>query len=467
MWIVKIALSRPYTFLVLALLILFLSPVVILRTPTDIFPNINIPVVSVAWTYTGLNPEDLEARITTPFEKVLTTLVDNIEHLESTTYNGVAVTKIFLQPGTSVDTANSQVVAASQFVLRFLPPASQPPEIINFSASSVPIVQMGLSGKGMSEQQLNDIGLQFVRTQIITVPGAVVPLPYGGKQRQIMINLNQNLMQSKHITSNDVLKAVNAQNLILPSGTAKIGESELDVRLNSAPRTIPELGDLPVKQIAATTLYLRDVATVSDGSALQTNVVRQDGRRGVLLSILKAGNASTLNVVRGVRELLPRIAAIIPPEVKMTFLGDQSTFVRASISSVVREGVIAAALTGLMILLFLGNWRGTLIIAVSIPLSILSSILVLSLLHETINIDQYHDAWRPGAGGRYPRGRRHGGDRKHRAQPAHEKGTARRNSGRRAANRDAGFRRDSLYLHRLPPDLPARRSRASPFRAAR
>jgi CzcA family heavy metal efflux pump len=386
MWIVKIALSRPYTFFVLALLILFLSPVVIRRTPTDIFPNINIPVVSVAWTYTGLNPEDLEARVTTPFEKVLTTLVDNIEHLESTTYNGASVTKIFLQPGASLDTANSQVVAASQFVLRFLPPASQPPEIINFSASSVPIIQMGLSGKGLSEQQLNDIGLQFVRTQLITVPGAVVPLPYGGKQRQIMINLDENLLQSKHVSSNDVLEAVNAQNLILPSGTAKIGDSELDVRLNSAPRTIAEIGDLPIKQIGASTLYLRDVASVSDGSALQTNVVRADGRRGVLLSILKNGNASTLDVVRGVRDLLPRIAAIIPPEVKMTFLGDQSTFVRAAISSVIREGVIAAALTGLMILLFLGNWRGTLIIAVSIPLSVLCSILALSALHETINI---------------------------------------------------------------------------------
>ncbi|EDY15988.1 acriflavin resistance protein [Chthoniobacter flavus Ellin428] len=386
MWIVKIALSRPYTFIVLALLILFLSPVVIRRTPTDIFPSINIPVVSIAWSYTGLNPEDMEARITTPFEKALTTLVDNIEHIESTTYNGVSVVKVFLQPGASVDTANAQVVAASQFMLRFLPPASLPPEVINFSASSVPIVQMGLSGKGLSEQQLNDVGMQFVRTQIITVPGAVVPLPYGGKQRQMMINLDQNLMQSKHITSNDVLKAVNAQNLILPSGTAKIGNSELDVRLNSAPRSLPELGQIPIKQTGATTLYLRDVATVSDGSALQTNVVRQDGHRGVLLSILKAGTASTLDVVQGVRNLLPRIAAIIPPEVKMTFVGDQSTFVRASINSVVREGTIAAALTGLMILLFLSNWRGTLIIALSIPLSVLSSILVLSFLHETINI---------------------------------------------------------------------------------
>jgi len=386
MWIVRIALNRPYTFVVLALLIFILSPLVILRTPTDIFPNINIPVISVAWTYTGLNPEDLEARITTPYEKVLTTLVDNIEHLESTTYNGVAVVKVFLQPGSSLDTANAQVVAASQFILRFLPPATQPPEIINFSASSVPILQMGLSGKGMSEQQLNDVALQSVRTQLITVPGAVIPLPYGGKQRQVMINMDQNLMQSKHITSNDVLKAVNAQNLILPSGTAKIGESELDVRMNTASRTMAELGQIPIKQVGATTIYLRDVATVSDGSALQTNVVRQDGHRGVLITVLKSGQASTLNVVQGVFRLLPRIAAIIPPEVKMIPLSDQSIFVRNAISGVIREGVIAAALTGLMILLFLGNWRATLIIAVSIPLSVLTSIIVLSLLHETINI---------------------------------------------------------------------------------
>ena len=386
MWIVRIALNRPYTFVVMALLILLLSPVVLMRTPTDIFPNINIPVISVAWTYTGLNPEDLEARITTPYEKVLTTLVDNIEHLESTTYNGTAVVKIFLQPGSSLDTANAQVVAASNFILRFLPPSSLPPEIINFSASSVPILQMGLSGKGLSEQQLNDIGMQFVRTQLITVPGAVIPLPYGGKQKQIMINMDQSLMQSKNITSNDVIRAVNAQNLVLPAGTAKIGGSELDVRLNTAPRTMTELSQIPLKQSGSTTLYLRDIATVSDGSALQTNVVRQDGHRGVLLSILKAGNASTLDVVSGIRNLLPRIAAIIPPEVKMTPLGDQSIFVRNAISGVIREGVVAAALTGLMILLFLGNWRGSLIIAVSIPLSVLSSILVLSWLHETINI---------------------------------------------------------------------------------
>src|SRR6202046_3268921 len=249
MWIVRLALNRPYTFIVLALLILLLSPAVILRTPTDIFPNIKIPVISVAWTYTGLNPEDIEARLTTPYEKALTTLVDNIQHIESTSYNGVSVVKIYLQPGTSLDTANAQVVAAGGFVQRFLPPAIQPPEIINFSASSVPILQLGLSGKGMSEQQLNDLALNFLRTQLITVPGAVIPLPYGGKQRQVMINMNQNLMQAKGVSPSDVLNAVNAQNLILPSGTSKVAESDLDVRMNVYPRTVAELNNVPIKQV--------------------------------------------------------------------------------------------------------------------------------------------------------------------------------------------------------------------------
>jgi multidrug efflux pump subunit AcrB len=363
-----------------------LSPLVIFRTPTDIFPNIDIPVISVAWTYTGLNPEDIEGRLTTPYEKVLTTLVDNIEHIESTSYNGAAVIKIFLQPHTSVDRANSQVVGASQFALRLLPSSIQPPEIINFSASSVPILQLGLSGQGLSEQQLNDLALNFVRTQMITVPGAVIPLPYGGKQRQVMINLDHNLMQARNISPTDVLNAVNAQSLVLPSGTVKLGQSELDIRANTYPRTIAELNNLPIKQVGDTTVYLRDVATASDGFALQTNVVRQDGRRGVLMSILKAGNASTLSVVSGVKALLPRVATIVPPSLKMTPLADQSIFVQGAVSGVIREAVIAAALTALMILLFLGSWRSTLIIAVSIPLSILTSIMIISFLGETINI---------------------------------------------------------------------------------
>ena len=386
MWIVRLALNRPHTFIVLALLILIVGPVVILSTPTDIFPNINIPVIAVAWTYTGLNAEDVETRLTTPYEKVLTTLVDNIQHIESTSYNGEAIVKIFLQPGASLDTANAQVVAAGGFVQRFLPTGIQPPEIINFSASSVPILQLGLSGEGMSEQQLNDLALNFLRTQLISVPGVVIPLPYGGKQRQVMINMNQNLMQAKGVSPSDVLNAVNAQNLILPSGTAKVAESELDVRMNVYPRTVAELNDIPIKQVGNTTIYLREVATVSDGFAVQTNVVRQDGNRGVLMSILKAGNASTLDVVSGIRSLLPRAASTLPPQLKITPIADQSVFVRGAISGVVREAIIAGCLTGVMILLFIGSWRSTIIIAISIPLSILTSIIVLSFLHETINI---------------------------------------------------------------------------------
>ena len=386
MWIVRVALNRPYTFIVLALLIFILGPIVILSTPTDIFPNINIPVIAVDWIYTGLNAEDTEARITTPYEKVLTTLVDNIQHIESTSYNGQSVIKIFLQPGASLDTANAQVVAASGVVQRFLPPGIEPPEIINFSASSVPILQLGLSGEGMSEQQLNDLALNFLRTQLITIPGAVVPLPYGGKPRQVMVNMNQDLMQAKGISPSDVLNAVNAQNLILPSGTAKVAESELDVRMNVYPRTVPELGSVPIKQVGNTTIYLREVATVSDGFQVQTNVVRQDGHRGVLMSILKAGNASTLDVVSGIRKLLPRAESTLPPELKITPIADQSVFVRGAISGVVREALIAGCLTGLMILLFIGSWRSTVIIAISIPLSILTSIILFSWLGQTINI---------------------------------------------------------------------------------
>jgi CzcA family heavy metal efflux pump len=385
MWIVKVALDRPYTFIVLALLIVLLSPVVILRTPTDIFPNINIPVVSVGWTYTGLNPEELEGRLTSPYEKSITTLVDNIEHIESTTYNGMSVVKIYLQPGASLETANAQVTAASQFMLRQLPPGTLPPQIINFSASSVPILQIGLSGKNLSEQDLNDIATNTVRTQLVTVPGAVVPSPYGGKQRQVTINMDQNAMQSKGIAPGDILNAVSLQNVVMPSGTIKIGESEYDVRTNGTPRTVDQIANLPIKQVPGTTVYLRDLSSVSDSFQVQTNIVRQDSRRGVLVTVLKSGNASTLDVVKGIRSLLPRVASIAPPNLRMVPLADQSIFVRAAVSGVIREAIIAAALTGLMILLFLGSWRSTLIIAISIPLSILTSVIVLSFLGETIN----------------------------------------------------------------------------------
>jgi len=386
MWIVRTALDRPYTFVVLALLILILSPLVILRTPTDIFPNIDIPVIAVGWQYTGLNAEEVEGRLTTVYERSLTTLVDNIQHIESTSYNGLAIVKIFLQPGASLDTANAQVTAASQSQLRNLPPGTLPPLVLNFSASSVPILQLGLSGKGLSEQQLNDLGLNFLRTQLVTVPGSVVPYPYGGKQRQVMINFNPALLQAKGLSPADVLAAVATQYLVLPLGTAKISQFEYDVRTNATSRTIEEFNDLPIKTVGNATIYLRDVATVSDGFAPQTNVVRQNGQRGVLVSVLKAGNASTIDVVNGIRAMLPRVAQTLPPQLKIQPLADQSIFVKAAVTGVIREAVIAACLTAMMILLFLGSWRSTIIIAVSIPLSILTSVMVLSFLGQTINI---------------------------------------------------------------------------------
>ena len=386
MWIVRLALNRPYTFIVLAILILIAAPVLILRTPTDIFPNIDIPVVSVAWQYTGLNPEELEGRVTAPYERSLTTLVDNIQHIESTTLNGEAIIKIYLQPGASLDTANAQVSADAEEMLRQLPPGILPPQIINFSASSVPILQLGLSGTGLSEQQLNDYGSNFIRPQLVTVPGASVPAVYGGRQRSIMVYLNPKRLQAEGLSPDEVLNALGHQNVVEPGGTAKIGSAEYDVRFNSTPTTLAGLGNLPLEQVNGATVYLKDVATVTDGSIPQTNIVRQDGHRGVLITILKSGSASTLSVVKGIFDLLPRVQATVPKQLRITPIGDQSIFVRSSIDGVIREGVIAAALTGLMILLFLGSWRSTLIIAVSIPLSILTSIIVLSLIGETINI---------------------------------------------------------------------------------
>ena len=384
MWIVRVALDRPYTFIVLALLILLASPVLILRTPTDIFPNIDIPVIAVAWQFTGLNPEEMEGRITTQFERVLTTTVDNIEHLESTTVNGQAMIKIFLQPNARLDTANAQVTAVSQTILRQLPAGTQPPLIINYSASTVPILQLALSG--LSESELNDAGQNFLRTQLVTVPGVSIPYPFGGKQRQVMVDLDTRLLQAKGLSPADVVTALGQQNIVLPSGTAKIGQFEYDVAMNASPRTVAELNDLPIKVVNNSPIYIGDVAHVRDGFAPQTNVVRRDGNRGTLVTILKAGTASTLDVVAGIRALLPRVIPTLPPQLKIAPLADQSIFVRAAVNGVIREAVIAACLTAVMILLFLGSWRSTLIIAISIPLSILTSVSVLSLLGETINI---------------------------------------------------------------------------------
>src|SRR5438270_2365130 len=384
MWIVRVALQRPYTFVVVALLILLASPAIVLRTPTDIFPSINIPVIAVAWQFTGLNPEEMEGRITTQYERVLTTTVGNIQRTESTTVHGQSMVKIFLQPNARLDTANAQVTAVSQTILRQLPPGIQPPLIINYSASTVPILQLALSG--LSESELNDVGLNFLRTQLVTVPGASIPYPYGGKQRQIMVDLDQRLLQSKGLSPADIVTAIGQQNIVLPSGTAKIGPFEYDVAMNASPRTVAELNDLPVKVVGNSTIYLRDVAHVRDGFSPQTNIVRRDGSRGTLVTILKSGSASTLDVVAGIRTLLPRVIPTLPPQLKVQPLADQSIFVRAAVNGVIREAVIAACLTAMMILLFLGSWRSTIIIAVSIPLSILTSVITLSLLGETINI---------------------------------------------------------------------------------
>ena len=386
MWIVKLALRRPYTFTVLALLILILGPIVILRTPTDVFPEINIPVVSIVWNYTGLSSEDMGNRITSVTERALTTLVDDIEHIESQSLNGIAVVKVFFQPHADINKAIAQVTAISQTQLRQLPPGTTPPLVITYNASTVPILQLALSGQQLSEQQLFDNGVNFIRTRLITVPGAAIPYPYGGKQRQVQVDLNTAALQAKGLSPLDVVNAVGAQNLILPSGTTKIGPLEYDVDMNASPKAVAELNDLPIKTVGSTTIYIRDVAHVRDGFPPQTNIARVDGKRAVLLTVQKAGSNSTLDIVSGIKAMLPDIKKTLPDDLSIRLLADQSLFVRASIQGVVREAVIAACLTGLMILIFLGSWRSTVIIAVSIPLSILTSIICLSALGETINI---------------------------------------------------------------------------------
>jgi multidrug efflux pump subunit AcrB len=387
MWIVKLALERPYTFAVMAILILILGALAVVRTPTDIFPNINIPVVSIIWNYNGLVPEEMSNRIIYVTERALTTTVDNIEHVESQALYGVAVVKVFLQPAASIDKAIAQITAISQTQLRQLPPGTTPPLIISYSASTVPILQMALSGAGLSEQQLNDLGLNFIRTQLITVEGASVPYPYGGKQRQVQVDLNTAALQAKGLSALDVVTAISAQNLILPTGTAKIGATEYNVDIpNAAPQTIAELNNIPIKTVGGTTIYIRDVAWVRDGFPPQTNIVRVNGQRSVLLVIEKAGAVSTLTIINGIKSILPRIKSTVPPQLKIDLLADQSIFVKSAISGVVREAAIAACLTALMILMFLGSWRSTIIIATSIPLAILTSVIVFSSLGESINI---------------------------------------------------------------------------------
>ena len=386
MWIVKLALARPYTFIVFSLVLLLISPVVLLRTPVDIFPSINIPVISVIWSYTGLAPTEMETRIVSIFERSLTTSVNNIEHIESQSLNGVAVIKVFLQPTANIDGAISEVIAEAQVGLKQFPPGITPPLVLSYDASSVPILQLGLSGKGMSEQQLNDLGVNFIRPQLATIQGASVPIPYGGKVRQVMVDIDSHQLMAKGLSPMDVVNAVNVQNVILPSGTAKIGRTEYNVGLNGTPSMVDALNHIPVKVVGGGTIYIQDVAHVRDGYAVQQNIVRQDGQRGVLLAVQKSGSASTLSIVSAIYNALPKIKATLPPELVITPQFDQSLFVRASLQGVIREAGIAAVLTALMILMFLGSWRSTLIIAISIPLSILTSLLVLSALGQTINI---------------------------------------------------------------------------------
>jgi CzcA family heavy metal efflux pump len=386
MWIVALALRRPYTFIVMALVIIILTPITILRTPTDIFPNIDIPVVSVVWFYTGMSPQDMADRIVANSERSITTTVNDIEHMESQSVYGLGIIKVFFQPGTNVQGAIAQVTAISQTTVRSLPPGTTPPLIISYSASTTPIIQLGLSSKTLAEQQLFDLGQNFLRNYLATVPGAATPYPYGGKLPQIQVDLDLPKLQAFGLQPNDIVNAINAQNIILPTGTIKMGQLEYSVEMNGTPQTIAELNDLPVKTLNGATLYMRDVAHIRNAFAPQTNIVRNNGNRGVLMSIYKNGSASTLDIVAGVKRIVQLASQALPPELKITGLFDQSLFVRASIYGVLREGLIAAILTAVMILVFLGDWRPTIVISISIPLSIFVSIILLGAIGQTINI---------------------------------------------------------------------------------
>ena len=386
MWIVRLALRRPYTFVVFSLLMLLLGIATCIEAPKDIYPYINIPVVTIVWSYSGLPPQEMEGRIVTVCERALTTTVNDIEHTQSESYQGVSVIRVYFQPTVKVELALSQITAVVQTVLRIMPPGTFPPNILQYDASSVPIVQLGLSGQGLTEEDLYDLGLSFIRPRLANVEGASVPLPYGGKVRQVQVDADPNLMYAKHISASDLSTAVNAQNLILPAGLARIGDREYIVKLNSSPQAVSALNDLPVRAASGAVVLVKDVAQVRLGYAPQENIVRQDGKRGALLTVLKNGKTSTLDIVKGVKNMLPQVKAGLPPALQITPLFDQSIFVSESIGEVVREAVIAAGLTALMILLFLGSWRSTLIVCVSIPLSIATSLAILYALGQTINV---------------------------------------------------------------------------------
>ena len=386
MWIVQIALRRPYTFVVFALLIAIFGVLAARRTPVDIFPNINVPVVSVVWTYNGLPPNDMSGRVIYFYERYLTAQVGDIQHIESQSLSGYGVVKIFFQKDVNIAAALAQVTAASQTVLKLLPPGITPPYVLSYNASSVPILQLALSSKKLPQMQLFDLGQNFIRPQLATVAGAAVPSPYGGKVLQVQVDLDQQTMQAHNVSADDVLNAVSAQNLILPAGDEKLGKFDWNVALNASPVLLERINDLPVKKVNGTIIYMHDVAYVHQGSPPQTNLVRVNGSRAVLMTILKAGAASTLSVIDGIKSLLPRVEESLPPSLNLSAVGDQSIFVKAAVFGVIREAALAAALVGLMILIFLGSWRSTVIILIEIPLAILFSLAALSWLGETINV---------------------------------------------------------------------------------
>src|SRR5580692_414933 len=386
MWLVRVALSRPYTFVVMAILIAILGGVSILTMAVDIFPYIDIPVVSVLFSYNGLSPEELEKRVVTPFERTMTSNVSDVEHLESQCYNGYAVIRAYFHPNVKIDMAVAQVTAGVQVALRQMPPGMYPGNVLKFDAASVPILQLGLSSKTLREQEIFDLGNNFIRTPLGVVQGATVSYPFGGKQRAVMVDLNQDELYAKQLSPLDVSNALTLQNIILPAGTAKLGKIEYLIRLNSSPSVLDDLNNLPIKTVNGATVLMKDVAQVHDGFSVQTNIVRTNGARGVLMTVTRNGKASTLAIVDAVKAALPRILANVTPELKVVTLADQSVFVRASIQGVLREALIAAGLTGLMILLFLGSWRSTIIVCISIPLSILVSLSILNFLGETINV---------------------------------------------------------------------------------
>ena len=386
MWIVKLALRRPYTFVVMALAIVLLGVLAIVRMPADIFPEINIPVVSVIWTYAGVSPEEMAEVITTRSERSFTTTVNDIEHMESKSLSGLAVIKLFFHPGAKVEAAVAQAAAQSQSILHSMPPGLTPPNVLRYNAATVPILQLGLSSDTLTEQEEYDLGYNFIRTQLANVQGASFPTPYGGRPKQIMVDINPQALFARGLSASDVSAALNLQSLILPTGTAKIGSREYSIQLNNSPTVVEAFNRLPVKSVNGTTIYIRDVAQVRDGYAVQTNMVRHDGRRGALLTVLKNGNSSTIEIVQRIKAILPRILSTLPSALKVSLLFDQSVFVRAAIAGVIKEAVAAALLTGLMILLFLGSWRSTLIVCISIPLSILTSLAILHALGETVNV---------------------------------------------------------------------------------